>query len=153
MTSTGRVAKAKKAADVLEEQGKQAREAYELRQQGMSWWDIAERLKISERQAMLRVDEAMSVAAAMVDEALKRQLLTMEVSRLDALQSAYWSAAVTGDVRSAELVLKISGQRSKLLGLDNIQVQSGTSHTVIVAGTSAEYINALQSASQPRELT
>jgi hypothetical protein len=153
MTSTGRVAKSKKAADLLEDQGKQARKAYELRQQGMSWWDIAEHLKISERQAMIRVDEAMSVAAAMVDESLKRQLLTMEVSRLDALQNAYWTDALTGDVRSAELVLKISSQRSKLLGLDNIQVQSGSSHTVIVAGTSAEYINALQGATEPRELT
>lgn len=144
-----RTGKALKAADVLEAQNAQAREAHALRLRGKSWWDIAEALGISERMAVLRVDEAISAAASLVDEHSKRQMLILEVNRLDALQDSFWGQAVGGDHRSAELVLKISAQRSKLLGLDDIGNGAMTLQTVIVQGTSAEYIAALQVASKP----
>ena len=149
--SARRNIKAVTAAQVIEAQNLQARQAYLLRQQGKSWWDIAEALGISERTAQIRVDEAISVAASMVDEFAKRSLLAMEVGRMDALQDAFWATAIGGDVKAAELVLKISAQRSKLLGLDVIADPSSlTHHTVIVSGTSAEYIAALQGAGAVR---
>jgi hypothetical protein len=148
MSSVKRVTKAKSAADLLEAQNKQARRAYELRQQGKSWWHIAEELGITESLAMARVDEAIRSASQLVDEYSKRSMLVMEVDRLDALQEAYWFNALSGDVKSAELILKISSQRSKLLGLDDITSQSANVHTVIVQGTSKEYIEALRVASE-----
>jgi hypothetical protein len=149
--SIKRVTKSKQQADALEERSRQARQAYELRQQGLSWWEVAERIGISETMAMKRVDEAISMASQLVDEYTKQTMLVMEVSRLDALQYAYWGDAVEGDVRAAEFVLKVAAQRAKLLGLDNLQQAAQTVNTVIVQGTSSEYIEALRGASKQVE--
>ena len=43
---------------------------------------------------------------------------TQEGLRLDAMQQAYWPAAVGGDLRAAALVLRISERRARLFGLD-----------------------------------
>lgn len=141
---------AKRAADVLEEQNRQARRAFELRQQGKSWWDISEELGITEAMAMNRVDEAIRSASQLVDEYTRRSFLVMEVSRLDALQDAHWGNAIGGNIKAAELILKISAQRAKLLGLDSTQAVQQTVHTVIVQGTTEEYIQALQQAAGGR---
>jgi len=152
MSSLRRSTKAMKEADLLEEQNRQARRAYELRQQGRSWWDIAEDLGISEQLAQRRVDEAIARASQLVDEYTKRSMLAMEVSRLDRLQEAFWTDALSGDVRSAEFILKVSAQRTKLLGLDVMTADRQTISTVIVQGTTTEYIEALQHASR-KEIT
>lgn len=64
----------------------------------------------------------------------REQLLGMELERLDALQQAWWSEA-REDVKAARLVLDISKQRSRLLGLD---IPDGTDknvqQTVLIIG-------------------
>ena len=43
---------------------------------------------------------------------------TLELQRLDALQVGLWDRAVGGDIKAVNAVLRISEQRSRLLGLD-----------------------------------
>jgi len=45
-------------------------------------------------------------------------LRDLEASRLDTMQAAIWSRAVTGDLRAIDTALRISARRSRLLGLD-----------------------------------
>ncbi len=46
------------------------------------------------------------------------ELRTLELERLDALLAAQWEAAMSGDVRAADRVLRVSERRSRLLGLE-----------------------------------
>jgi len=127
---------------LIEEQDMMARRAYDLRTRGTSWWDIAEDLHISEANAKALVATRISAAAALVSDHTKSQLLAMEVARLDAIQEAHWDNALL-DPRSAELMLKVIAQRAKLLGLESA-TETITQQTVVVAGTSEEYVAALR---------
>lgn len=138
------VKKANSAAILMEKQNEQARRALAMRKMGRSWWDISETLGISENQASQLVSVAINEAAALVNEGMKRSLLAMEVERLDDLQAAIWSDAIGGDLKAVETTLKIIQARAKVLGLDNIQTTSVTNNTIVVAGTSEEYIAALR---------
>ena len=166
-----RTRKAVATADLLEAENAQARRAFELRAAGKSWWAIAEELGVTEGAARISVDRAVTMISEMVSEHAKRALLVTEVARLDALQSAYWEDATTWrtitetgpdgedrerreppNMRAAEFVLKVIAQRTKLLGLDDLSHAAVTQQTVIVAGTSEEYIAALRSVSAPRTI-
>lgn len=50
---------------------------------------------------------------------------TLELLRLDELQSGLWDRAVSGDVKAVNAVLRIIEQRSRLLGLDRPQIHVG----------------------------
>ena len=91
---------------------------------------------------------AITVASSLVDNAYKRELLSMELDRLDDLQRAVWQDAINGDLKAVETALKIIQTRAKVLGLDNVQSATVTNNTIVVAGTSEEYINALRQAAQ-----
>jgi hypothetical protein len=152
------VKKANAAAILQAEENRLARRAWELKRAGRSWWEIAETLQIPEARGKALVDKAIAAAADLVSEHEKRQLLVMEVERLDALQAAHWDSAtewteVAGidgpqqqppSVKAGEFILKVSAQRARLLGLDEAASTSVTSQTVIVGGTSAEYIDTLR---------
>jgi hypothetical protein len=60
---------------------------------------------------------ACRAAAALEQEAADTWRET-ERQRLDALQAAYWDAAVDGNTKAAEVVLKCITDRRKLLGID-----------------------------------
>lgn len=110
---------------------------------GCSYDDIAEEVGYANRGTAWRV----------VNEALKGELVDgvheyrrLESARLDALQGAHWAAAVSGvDIKAAELVLKISTQRSRLLGLDRVTSEvEQTPSRMIVVGASGDYVGDLQ---------
>lgn len=44
--------------------------------------------------------------------------LSAALDRLERIQCAAWSAALVGDLRSIEVVVKVTVSRAKLLGLD-----------------------------------
>lgn len=56
---------------------------------------------------------------------------TLELLRLDALQAGLWDRAVGGEVKAVNAVLRIIEQRSRLLGLDKPQQNSGGSASVV----------------------
>lgn len=131
-------------ADAVEKQAKLARKAHEMRLEGQSWWAIAEELKITEQVASHLVSERIRSAADLYDEGAKRQMLTVELERLDALQSAAWPQAMTGDTRSIDAVLKVITVRTRLLGLDDASGKQVTNNTIVVPGSSVEYVAALK---------
>lgn len=119
-----------------------ARRALVLRRAGFDLFQIAQRLHVSESKIARSTRDALEATSLLVSMAERRDLLNLEVARLDALQAALWDQAMDGDVRSAEAIHKFIQTRSRLLGLD--VDQSATTTTVVVAGDTASYIETLK---------
>lgn len=144
-TKTGQtLSVAEHTATILDEQYSIAREVFQLRRQGMSMWDIAEQLEISEADVKRGMAAAQKAAAQLLNDGTKVELLSLEVMRLDELQNAYWQAALSGDTRAADIVLKVIDKRTKMLGLDESVTVDARSQTVIVTGGENDYIKALE---------
>jgi DNA-binding CsgD family transcriptional regulator len=86
------------------------RVAVALRVDGCSYAEIGNRLGISDRMASRIVNRAMN--------RVLRELVDLESARLDALWAAMWPKAMRGSARHAEVCVRISDRRSRLLGLD-----------------------------------
>ena len=127
-----------------------ARAALMLQRQGKPLWEIAEDLGLPESTTRAALKRAMAEAADLIDDASKRELLAMEVDRLNQLQSAQWGNAMNGDTRAADTVLKIIDKRTKLLGLIDEDDTSATMQTVVVTGDSTAYIDALRAITTPK---
>jgi DNA-binding CsgD family transcriptional regulator len=147
-TRTGKdlhaVSSGEAAVAAIEEKTIQARQALALRRRGLSVWEIAEELQISESSVRSRLDVAKRTAVELLDEANRAELLAMEVMRLDAVQAAHWDVALAGDVRSAQIVLMCIDKRARYLGLDEGVSIDARRQTVIVAGGEEEYVAALR---------
>jgi hypothetical protein len=106
--------------------------AVELRTAGLTYDQIAVELGYANRGTVYRV----------VSEALRTQTLeavgelrSLEVERLDSLQSAMWQKAMEGDVPSAFAILRVIMARCRLLGLDGpglLRVEEPTPRTLVV---------------------
>jgi len=144
MTTAIRQRKKADAAIKAAERADVALRAYKLRQQGYSWWEVAEDVQVSEAVAGRLINEQLEEAARLIDEGTKRTLLALEVDRLDQLQKGIWRQAISGDLRAVETVLKIISTRAKLLGLDDITINNITNNTVVIAGNGPDYVEALK---------
>lgn len=133
-----------------------AQRIYHLRKIGESFPDIRKyldhdgiALSLSQVVGLFRGFQK-SLATAYGPED-REQLLGMELERLDELQRAWWTEAQT-EVAAAKLVLDISKQRSKLLGLD---VPDGTDKNVqqtvlIIGDDKRSFMEALQQGKDSR---
>ena len=101
-------------------------------------------MRIPEGQIRKRVKDELAEAAALVTEGARRDLLDLEIDRIDRLQLAVWDEALAGDRQAVETVLKLIMSRAKLLGLEDAASASSGIHTVVVQGNSEEYIAALR---------
>jgi len=74
------------------------------------------------------------------------ELRALELARLDGLQAAFFGDAVAGDVKAAEVVLKVITARTRLLQLDRVVTSEPptANNVVTVGGTTAEYVAALR---------
>jgi hypothetical protein len=116
--------------------------AVELALAGHDYDTIAVEVGFSHRASAWRaVDQALTERVA--DNADHYRALTL--ARLEELLASHWTAATHhGDTKAADLVLKVVAQQIKLLGLDQAGQVAEQVQTVVVAGTSEEYIAALQ---------
>ena len=125
---------------------------HKMRIAGHSWEAIAQQEGYqTAKQAKYDVDRYLEEARSLVVESSQREMLTLEVGRLDALQSALWPQAMAGHVPSAGAVLNIITTRSKLVGLDpdKMAQQADEARTVVlVPHESAGYIESLQRAAE-----
>lgn len=97
---------------------KRRTEAIKLKLAGVDYDTIAERLNYASRQAATK-DMCRALKQYRKEEGEKvAQWRTLEGRRLDRLQAAAWTAAVKGDLKAIETVLKIINQRARLFGLD-----------------------------------
>ena len=98
--------------------------AVELTLAGYSYDDIAEQVGYANRGSAWRAVQSTLHAKALETADEYREL---ELARLDALPSAHWQAALSGEnLKAAELCLRISAQRTKLLGLDLVVPEKDT---------------------------
>ena len=123
---------------------------------GKSWEQIAEEEQYPSAAACkYDVDRYLEEGKALVVESSQRQMLTLEVARMDALQSAIWPQAMMGHVPSVTAALSIIKERSRLVGLDpeKMAEQAEQARTVIhVPQDSQGYIASLQRAAGPATL-
>lgn len=130
-------------------QGERALRCYQMRVQGLTWDDIAGQEGYpSGAQAKYDVERYLAEAQALVVENSQRTMLTLEVMRLDALQSAFWPKATQDrDLNAAKFCLDVIKTRSTLIGVDAKEAgqAAGVATTVVVPGnTSEEYVATMQ---------
>ena len=87
----------------------------ELAAQGMSYDAIAQAVGYTNRGGAYK---AVSAALRAQQAPAVDELRALEVERLDALQRAFWDAALEGDLRAVDRVLRVIQARVRLLGLD-----------------------------------
>lgn len=121
--------------------------ALELRKGGMSYRDIASAVKheyglerYGHTNAKYDVD---AVVSAYTEDAFSsaKELVAMELSRLDDLQAALWNDALSGKMDAVDRVLRVMQQRADLLGLPTIGLKlmveqlAGEANTTVVDGS------------------
>lgn len=135
--------RARQKAILAEQENQQARKAFELQQTGMSLWEIADELKITPTEVKDSVGKAMETAATLIDLGAKQDLLRLQMASLDRLQYALWNQAMQGNIPAAREVRGIIGDRIKFLGL-TVEEGEGEYTTVVIKGSSAEYVASLR---------
>lgn len=106
--------KAKAAARREEEQKKRRLEAMSLRQAGLTWDQIGERLGIAR-------DSARELVYRNLERADNREVdaqRAIENARLDRAQAAIWTRVLNGEDKAIDTFLRISQRRARLNGLD-----------------------------------
>ncbi|WP_375504796.1 hypothetical protein [uncultured Jatrophihabitans sp.] len=122
-----------------------AEQAHCLHLSGLPWTDTArETGYASGRVAALAVTAWLERVAVEQGPEHRRQALQLELDRLDALQAAFWPAALERDRHAADVVLKVIARRSKILGFEKSDESLlPAPRTVLVGGTTEEYVGTL----------
>lgn len=88
----------------------------ELRRAGVTFDAIAEQLAFADRGAAYK---AFTRALARTLQQPAAELRELELDRLDRLQAAVWAAAMRGDLKAIDRILRIAERRARLMGLDH----------------------------------
>lgn len=91
-----------------------AQRCLDLKLAGKSWVSIAAEMGYRDESGARKAAERL---LDRVEAAQAAQYRALEGARLDAVQERYWRDAADGDIRAAELLLKIHAARVKLFGL------------------------------------
>lgn len=112
-----------KSLDVMLRRAK----ALELRRAGFTWQEIANRKVLGYSSARAVQRDVARLLSQMIDVPA-REVLGVELSRLDAITQALWSNVRSGDLASIDRVFTAMRHRAELLGLHHININ----HTVDV---------------------
>lgn len=120
--------------------------AHKLRLAGHAWESVAQMVGYANGQtALVTVRSYLQRVGRGISQEERQEALELETDRLDGLLGTYWPDAIAGNIKAAELVLKVIQTRSRLLGLEELHTKTGqTSKTILVAGNSEQYIQALK---------
>jgi hypothetical protein len=123
-----------------------AYDAHQLRLVGLDWPEIAQRVGyLDGRIAGMAVTAYLQKIATEQSHDHRRHALHLELARLDQLQAAFYRAAMCGDIAAANIVLKVINRRCAIMGFDKIDDDlTGTARTIVIGGTSEEYIAGLK---------
>jgi len=126
-----------------------AQRAHEMHLGGFTWDVVAQEIGYTTGEdARQSVRAYLQRAAMRVSEATRAESLKKELSRLDVLQSACWSQAMSGDLKAIETSLKIINTRAKLLGLETVETGTVTNQTILIRGTKEEFVEDLKAIAQ-----
>jgi hypothetical protein len=92
------------------------RVALELRKEGYPYRAIA--LVLVPPCSTSNAHKMVQTAIERIPHEAAKALKTLELSRLDALQRAFWDKAIAGDTSAGGLIVRIMGRRAKYEGLD-----------------------------------
>lgn len=130
--------------------------AYQLLQSGHSWKAIALAEGYPSWQAARAdVQRYLAEGAELVGDFTRRQLLQMEVDRLNELQRAVWDKAMAGQPQMVNQALAIILSRAKLLKLDQDvrdEAEDLKGRTVVVPNDEEGYSASLEQAGR-KEIT
>lgn len=113
MATPGEAPRGKTTAEAIDRAERRAR-AVDLRAEGHTIREVAEKLGIAPSTAAGDIDRALSEYPAEGVDLLRR----LWGQRLDALLRAVWPAAMAGDLDAVDKAVKISNRAAKLYGLD-----------------------------------
>lgn len=89
-------------------------EAVSLRQAGLTYEQIGDRLDISAQGAADLVNRTLERA----ENESANEMRQLEAARLDRAQAAIWSRVLEGDTKAIDVFLRISARRARLFGLE-----------------------------------
>lgn len=116
--------------------GERAYRVYKARRRGDSWQEIAEEQHYpSAAAARYDYERYMDEARALVVEKSQKEILTLEVSRLDYLQTRIWGAAEAGSLAAIKEIRGIIMDRAKLVTILELAKEADTDNrgrTVVV---------------------
>jgi transposase-like protein len=104
--------------------------AYEMKIRGMTYRQIAKEIGVSPKTAHKYVNDALEEYIAATAESVEI-LRTIELQKLDELESVLLPLALKGDLQAADRVLKIQERRAKLLGLEAPQKVEHSGHLTL----------------------
>lgn len=130
-----------------------ASQIYHLRKAGVSFTEIHQDymkgvVSYDQMISLYRSFEVKMAQSYGTDE--RRQMLFLELERLDALQQAVWVPAISGDLKAGAQALNVIKTRIGLLQLDQLAAtdKNAVNAIVLVGGEQRDYIEALRHARQ-----
>jgi hypothetical protein len=135
-------------AAVEKEHWEKATQAYELLLGGKSHSEVAEILGIAHVDDVWRLmTERFQYDASRLTDAQRKDILGMELLRLNALQAAVWPSAMMGDPKSVDSAVRIIATRAKIAGLEQVDPVVNKNLVLVMGDKEEEYIAALKAVS------
>jgi hypothetical protein len=130
------------------ERWRKATEAYQLLLGGKSHSEVAEILDIPHVDDVWRLlTERFQYDASKLTDAQRKDILGMELLRLNALQAAVWPSAMMGDPKSVDSAVRIIAARAKITGLEQVDPVVQKNLVLVMGEKEEDYIRALRAAS------
>ena len=121
--------------------------AYQLMIGGKSRSEIAEILGMAYDNDVSRLmTERFVHDAKFLNEMERKELLSLEILRLDALQAAVWPSAMMGDPKSIDSAVRIIATRAKISGLEQVDPVVQKNLVLVMGDREEDYIAALKAA-------
>lgn len=98
-------------------------EALKLRKSGATYDEIAEKLGLANKASAF---ECVQRAIRDITKEPAKDVLELEISRLDAMLAGLWDKATDGDEKAVTSALRIMDRRAKYLGLDQAPEQESS---------------------------
>jgi hypothetical protein len=118
--------------------------AYEMKVQGKSLSEIGVELGCTASQASRMIVEQIGTEANLLSLEDKTTLLSLDNARIERLIQVNWEAAMYGDLKSGEFVLKAILAHAKLNKLDIPDAAYNQNTVLVIGGEAADYVARLK---------
>lgn len=120
-------------------------EAYRLRCQGKSHSEIADILGYEDaEEAANAITKKMKADAQYLSSEGRENIARMEMDVLYQLRNVHWLAAMSGDLKSGEMLIKIHEKIVRLAQLDAIDTGNQSHAVLVIGGDQQNYVAKLK---------
>jgi hypothetical protein len=123
-----------------------ATKVYELRIGGHLPVEIAAILEIRLEDVYRLMSERFAFDATYLDDQERKNILAMELVRLEALQVAIWPSAMMGDPKAVDSALKIIQTRARITGLEQVDPVVQKNLVLVMGEKEEDFIKSLKAA-------